>query len=260
MQRSNTKLKVCFVVMFTITLANLGESFYGQGQQDLSRDKVDKETQRLERKKELEGRFPIADYEAPEPSHPQERAKRKARGERHNKSTLGVKGGLNAPPNSGTETILTNDWEVSVPRIPVAQSDVVLVGTILDANAYISTDRNGVYSEFTLKVEDVFKRDKATLLSVGESVLVERQGGRVRFPSGRVEWYRIALQSMPQVNCRYVLFLKRLDDDSFSIITGYELREGKVHPLDNDASQFRIYEGVDEVHFLHQVREAIAAQ
>jgi hypothetical protein len=59
---------------------------------------------------------------------------------------------------------------------------------------------------------------------------------------------------MPEVNHRYVLFLKRFDKDSFSIITGYELRDGKVYALDNEASQFRAHEGSDELPFLEQVK------
>lgn len=246
--------------MFVITVANLAATLYGQGQQNAGRDKVKNDAERLARKKELESRFPITDYEAPEPSDPGHRVKRRARGGRHDKSTLGVKGGLKARPDSGTESVLTNDWETSVPRIPAAQSDVVLVGAVKDANAYTSTDKNGVYSEFTLHVEDVLKKDTAQPLSPGESVTAERPGGRVRFPSGRVEWYRIALQSMPLVNHRYVLFLKRLDKDSFSIITGYELRDGRVYPLDHEATQFGFYAGTEEASFLEHVRAAITAR
>jgi len=255
MQRPTT-IKVSLIVMLAITLVNLTNTLYSRAQQNPHRDKV----QQSEYIEALKSRFPITDYETPEPADADKRAKRKSRSVRHDKSMLGVKGGLNAPPNSGNEIVLVTDWEVSVPRIPAAQSDVILIGEILDANAYISTDKNGVYSEFTTRVEDILKSDNVLPISRGVEVSLERQGGRVRYPSGRTEWFRIALQSMPLANHRYLVFLKRTGENSFHIITGYELRDGRVYPLDSDASQFRVYDGMDEVPFLKQVQEAIVKQ
>ena len=146
-----------------------------------------------------------------------------------------------------------------MPQLPAAQSDVVVIGQILDAQAYTSGDKNGVYSEFTLQVNEILKKDGEWVATPDAVITVERQGGRVRYPSGRTEWYRISLQEMPLVNHRYVLFLKRIDSDSFSILTGYELREGRVYGLDS-ASQFRALGGTEETPFLTSVREAIAKQ
>ena len=70
-------------------------------------------------------------------------------------------------------------------------------------------------------------------------------------------WFHIALQEMPAISRRYVFFLKKVDESSFIIITGYELRDGLVHPLDSGASQFGLYEGANESHFLKLVRQAI---
>lgn len=257
MQRSNQKLRVTIIIMLIITVMNLTTTLYSRGRQSPRQNEASDRAQISEKVKELKGRFPLADYDAPEPAEPQKRAVRKARNERHNKSMLGVKGGLNAPSDSGDEIVLRTDWEVNTPPIPAALSDVVLIGEISDANAYVSADKNGVYSEFTLRVEQVLKA-VAPSAHVKGVVTVERQGGRVRYPSGRVEWYRIALQEIPLVNRRYVLFLKRIDEDSFSIVTGYELRDGHVYALDGGASQFAAYNGTDEASFLQLVREAIA--
>lgn len=135
-----------------------------------------------------------------------------------------------------------------------------MIGQVRDANAHISADKNGVYSEFTVQVGEVIKDATASPLSPGNQITAERQGGRVRYPSGRVEWFHINAQNMPTVNSRYVLFLKHIDSDSFSIITGYELRDGRVYALDSGASQFTFYDGGDELSFLKLVREAIAVQ
>ena len=259
MPKINQKVRIALVAMLIITLGNLATTLYSQARHPLSRgqDNARNKDQRSERAKESKSRFPIADYNAPEDPEPAKRAKRKARNERHNNSMMGVKGGLTAPPDSGDEIVLRTDWEVNVPQLPAAQSSVVVTGEIVDANAYISADKNGVYSEFGLRVEETLKKDDTWAVSAGEVISVERQGGRVRYLSGRVEWYRIALQDLPLVNHRYVLFLKRMDEDSFSIITGYELSEGHVYALDS-ASQFRALDGADEIAFLQSVRGAIA--
>lgn len=257
MRRRNWRLYLLSGVVFAATTLNLTTTLYSQRQEH---DRPVGPQNLEQRVKELRDKFPVADHEAPEPADPGQRAKRRKRSERHDDSLLGVKGVLNAPPDYGTEAVLTNHWEVHLPRLPSGQSDVVLIGKTLDANAYLSADKNGVYSEFTVQVEDVLKNAAASQLSPGDRITAERQGGRVSYPSGRVGWFRIRGQSMPTVNSRYVFFLKQVDPDSFSIITGYELRDDRVYALDSGASQFTVYDGSPESSFLQLVREAIAAQ
>lgn len=256
MPQRRIRLTTLLIVVFALTLANVSFALY-QGRQVSQPDhaKGDIQSQGLD---EIRNRFPIVDFETPEISDPDKRIKRMRRSARHNNSMLGVRGGMTAPPDSGDTIILNNHWEVQTPRLPVNQSDVVVIGNILDSNAFLSTDQNGVYSEFTFSVEDILKN--ATTLTVPHkgSIIVERQGGRVRYPSGRIEWYKIALQNMPLPDHRYILFLKQSGEDSFSIITGYELRDSRVYALDSEATQFSIYDGTDEASFLSLVRDTIA--
>jgi hypothetical protein len=254
---TSKRMRAILVVMVAVTVGNLAVTLYSQGGQNTPGGGINNKDQGSERARESRGRAPVADYNAPEPADPEKKAKRKARNERHNNSMLGVKGGLNAAPGSGDEIVLITDWEVNTPRLPAAQSDVVVVGEITEANAFISGDRNGVYSEFSLRVEEALKKDGARAASPGEVIAAERQGGRVRYPSGRIEWFHIAQQEFPLISRRYVLFLKRIDVDSFSIVTGYELREGQAYALDS-ASQFKALDGTDEAAFLQSVRDAIA--
>lgn len=236
--------------MFAITLTNLAITFNSQSRQNSTQD-LSKNAERIEKSK---ARFPMADYEATVPSEPDKQAKRMARNERHNNSRLGVHGGADGKATWVTESIEYNDWETKIHQIPTEQSDVVLVGQVMDANAYVSSDKNGVYSEFKVLVEETVKNGTSSAIQSGGVVSVERTGGRVRYPSGQVIWFRIASQEMPEVSHRYVFFLKRVDEDSLSIITGYELRDGIVHPLDEGASQFMVYDGTDETSFLKMVR------
>jgi hypothetical protein len=151
-----------------------------------------------------------------------------------------------------------------VPAIPTSQSDVILIGTVVDSQANLSADKTGVYSEFGIHVEEVLKGIGTSALNY-PVVTVERFGGAVRFPSGVIQKYRTSGQGMPREGRHYVLFLKKIDqDDDFSILTAYELRGEKIVPLDGSSQQgnerlaFDSYKGVDVISFLRVVRDAIS--
>lgn len=154
----------------------------------------------------------------------------------------------------------------ATPAIPVTQSDAVIVGVVADAQAFLSADETSVYSEFLVSIEDVLKNTSSQPVAATSSITLERRGGAVRFPSGKVLRRGKFVERMPLINKRYVFFLKSQDEvGSFDIITGYELRDGKVFPLDGvDTSsggiklpQFAAYEGVDESKFLQQLLNVI---
>jgi hypothetical protein len=66
---------------------------------------------------------------------------------------------------------------------------------------------------------------------------------------------------IPKVNHRYLLFLKPLVDGDFSIVTGYQLLDGRVVPLDvTGVVPFAQYKDSDEPTFLSEVRNAIIKQ
>lgn len=195
-----------------------------------------------------ENRFPVADYAAPEPSDPSERLKRQARGKKYDKSHW------NIYPDTQSSMARTHSLDPNLPALPVDKSSAVMVGQITGARAYLSNDKTGVYSVFTVQVHEVIKNSSHLSLSIGSSIDVERDGGRVRFPNGRTLIY--VATNMPQIGLRYVLFLTNTQSQSdFQILTGYELREGKVYPLD-DLPNLHTYENADETTFLTQLRTA----
>ena len=55
-------------------------------------------------------------------------------------------------------------------------------------HATLSNDKGYVYSEFALGVETVLKNDALALINSDGQVVVEREGGAVRFPSGHATW------------------------------------------------------------------------
>jgi len=164
----------------------------------------------------------------------------------------------------GVEPLPTiSHWWVGLPALPVTKSDAIVLGEIVEARAYLSDDRTGIYSEFSIKVEKLLK-DSAGPLIVGDMISANRLGGGVRFASGRIHEYRIYQQGMPLKGGHYVLFLKREESGDFTIVTGYKLTDGRTVPLDggdNDdpraALAFSRYKGVGESEFLQDLRTAI---
>lgn len=217
------------------------------------RGEVQKPTSKPSRKVPDLSRFPIADFSAAEPSDPGERSKRRERGKKYNASDWGVN-----PQSVSDNTVRVDSVDPNLPAFPTDQSTAVIIGTLTNSRAYLSTDKTGVYSVFTVSVEEVLKNSSKVTLSNGISIEVEREGGRVKFPSGRLHSYIVNEQSMPQPGLRYVFFLTGGNDEPvFQILTGYELSQGIVHPLD-ELSQPKAYESFETTSFLTELRTKIA--
>ncbi len=126
-------------------------------------------------------------------------------------------------------------WVSKIPPIPVMQSDEIIIGVVKTGRAFLSSSKTGIYCEFLVSVENVIKTTSS--LKNTDEVTVERAGGTVRFPNGKVQ--RIIVysgQEMPQYNGRYVFFLKNLrEEKGYSILTGYELTGDKIKALDRVA-------------------------
>lgn len=261
MKLKNYVLSFCLVLL--ITTVSTMMTLRGQGQ---DKPASDKQTQVGKRQISVED-YPIADYTEQEPTGAQARSLRRARSGRHgitDKSIKDLNNFILREDSEPVEISQPSDHAPLEPAIPAAQSSVIIVGEITDAQAYLSSDKTGVYSEFTTAVSEVLKSSTFLPFSVGDSIIAERSGGRVRLPSGKVLLRGFSHKSMPRVGRQYVLFLKYNDQgQDFSIITGYELRAGKVFPLDGvpkddyRLAQFAVYEGADAAAFLSEVRAAI---
>lgn len=200
--------------------------------------------------------IPIADYAASEPTDSEKRAQRRLRAKRYNKKSQGK-------VQEGASGRVYTRWFESLPALPVTQSDVVVISTVTGAQAYLSNDKTGVYSEFNINVEEALKNDVNSWLAPGVALIAERQGGRVRFPSGDIQLYTVAAQGMPQIGRQYILFLKRnAEEQDYSILTGYEIQAERIEPLDgygpNGKLEFDIYRGWNKNAFLNTLRDLIA--
>jgi hypothetical protein len=157
-------------------------------------------------------------------------------------------------PPEATSSGLVSEWDAYLPALPTAQSDAIILGEILDAGAFLSNDKTGAYSEFTVNVVEVLKNNGS--LNDGR-LTVERQGAKVELPSGRVFDVEVIGQRMPQVDHRYILFLNyNKETKDYFVLTGYEVAGEKVSPLDT-IQNFAIYENVDAKRFLSDLESAL---
>jgi hypothetical protein len=155
-------------------------------------------------------------------------------------------------------------WWVGLSALPTDQSNVVIRGYIASRAAHLSDDRTGIYSEFEVQVAEVFK-DTSSAITAGTALTVNRAGGSVRFTSGKIQTYGITHQDMPRPGRQYVLFLQKTAAGDLLILTGYELTNERVQPLDGEdtddsrsALPFAKYRGKDTESFLQEVRDAAA--
>ena len=198
---------------------------------------------------ERDAKPPVVDFDAPESDDKEKREKRRKKGHKYDKADLPV----NPSPEVRTTTSVSH-WFYGMPSLPTVQSDVIVLGEVAEANAFLSPDKTGVYSEYTVRVDQVLKTDDA-IISSNQTLDAQRPGGRVRLSTGLVQSYKVADQGVPRIGGKYVLFLKRVEDDLL-ILTGYELRQNKIKPLDK-VGLFNNYTGVDSQSFMDTLQEAL---
>jgi len=96
-----------------------------------------------------------------------------------------MKGMMPPITEEGITITITDEWDIGLPELPVSKSDMVIIGEVVDEQAYMSEGKDWIYSEFTVRVEEVLKNASNLRPTAGSSIDVNRDGGRIRFPSGR---------------------------------------------------------------------------
>lgn len=141
--------------------------------------------------------------------------------------------------------------------LPTSESDLVAVGKVTKSQPYLSQSNNRIYSEISFQIEEILK-GSSDFASESRSITIDKEGGAIKMPNGQVLQYFVAgMGSLPVVDSRYLLFLKRsIDFDEYSILTGYELNLGGVIPLDEyqDREEYR---GRREKDFVFDVRRIL---
>jgi hypothetical protein len=199
---------------------------------------------------DIREQYPLVVSTQPESTDPKERTVREKRNKKFNQKTLAIHPDI-------IQTAEGFHWPENFPAIPTALSDLVVIGRIADAKAYLSEDKNAVYSEYTIHIDEILKGD----ISTQNSLVAERKGGRVRYPQGQVSWMFVVGQGAPRLGGKYILFLKTSDEPQlFNILTAYELQGNRIQPLDYSPGVvgFDRYSGRDAKAFINEVRNQIA--
>jgi hypothetical protein len=165
--------------------------------------------------------------EAAEPSDPAEQARREVK---------------NRYYNTGGRDLLTLDPGMemggigcgpAMPLLPTAFTPVIVLGTVIGAQPYLSEDRSSVYSEYMIRVEEFLKKDDGILPMAGENLVVDRGGGLLRLRSGHVIRYHMSGSNVARplhTRERCILFLNRVDDGAYLHLgPGFLLRDGKAY-------------------------------
>jgi hypothetical protein len=158
-------------------------------------------------------------------------------------------------------------WLPNASPLPIADSEIVVLGKVESAEAYLSSNKNSVYSEFKIEIEKVFKNSKNDEFEGGKFVTAEREGGIVTFPTGFKTWYLVLGQQMPTVNSRYLFFLTHqfpifgYREKELFLLTGYEFKDGKIFPLDTpDGGTHPVatfYKGKEESILISDLKDAL---
>lgn len=205
--------------------------------------------------------FPIVDLPASSSADWADKALRSRKSKKYNNKSV------SEISEASDVTFVANDVLGRLPPLPVDKSSAVLIGEIIDAKAYLSEDKTAVYSEFEVRIQAILKNTSKQVLTASESLAVERFGGRVRLPSGKIFIAAVDNEDMPRVGGKYLLFLTndfigaKHSDEDFNILMGYELKGGKVFPLDRVSSNHPIarYNEKDESILLTDLSSLLGA-
>jgi len=140
--------------------------------------------------------------------------------------------------------------------MPFSSSDSVVVGTIIAAQPFLSTDHKMIYTELSVEIASIVKPLPGATISQSTVTLIE-QGGSLILPSGRVvtiEFRNGGVQL--EVGHRYALFLANIATAGcFRVVKAWALNQGKAWATSPDdlelvRKQQSLYNGMDEAAFL----------
>jgi hypothetical protein len=148
---------------------------------------------------------------------------------------------------------LTEPW-----GLPVAESDVIAIGTVLSGNCVVSAQHDAVYTDYTIRLDEILKNAAVPPVTVSQEVVGTRYGGAVHFPSGHITNYMIFGWGFPKLGSQYVFFLAKHVPGAaeYDIGLAYELKsDGRVYSLDDYTSKYTLFEKSE---FLEQINKLLA--
>jgi hypothetical protein len=201
--------------------------------------------------------------EAPPSSNDEERARRESKSRRYN----GAGSDLTTMEPDMVRSLI--GCGPAMPLLPTEYTPIIMLGTVVSLQPYLSEDKSNIYTEYTVHVEKYLKKDALTLPMEGDRLIVDRTGGVLRLRNGRVIQYHASGTGMARplrVGERLVLFLNRIHDGANLMLgPGFLLRDGKAYAIGQSEGQMTLFgelTGVEkrlsqEGEFLKAVQRAI---
>jgi hypothetical protein len=147
--------------------------------------------------------------------------------------------------------------------LPLKDADAVFIGQVTKSAAFFSTDRTSLFSTFDVSVSQVLLNRLGEGIQNGQTEELERYGGRVKYPDGKIEEISVDGRRYPDVGSTYIFFVEQTpkkerwtngNAEALNIITAYEVKGGKVYALDRthnpDTLPYEKYDGTPEDTFL----------
>ncbi len=147
------------------------------------------------------------------------------------------------------------------PGLPISGATTIVIGTVVNGDAYLNDQRTGVFSEYSVAVSEVVRSDPKNPVSVGDKISTWRPGGSVSFRSGHTKHFIVAGLGFPEIGVVYLFFLRPTDSSlaDYAISAAYSMKDQVVSPLD-DGRDESAFDGASETKFLTMVRKEIAAR
>lgn len=200
------------------------------------------------------GDFPTVDYDEALPTNSEDRERRIKINRRYD----GAHGVSSQPPRPEiTGSYSIPEGVVAPPVLPVAESDLVIVGRVSGVHAHLSNDKKGIYSEVDIDVTEMLKADAKVTVRSGQKIDFDVPGGVVRYPNGQTWRFHVEGIGIPDVGQSVLLFLKFDDKDpNYEMLRGYELFDTSFVTLNGSSLDL---EGWSSTDLLETVRERVTS-
>src|SRR5882757_8703861 len=113
-------------------------------------------------------KYAVIDYDAPEITTAPEREMRTVKNNRYDSSLPVLK---YADPD--TAMIGGSDIEADPPALPIAESQLVAIGEVQDARAFLSNEKKGIYTEYSVRIDTILKKDDKKKLHKDDIVTID---------------------------------------------------------------------------------------
>ena len=199
------------------------------------------------------GKMPVVDFS--QPAVLADTEERRRRNIRFDKSMDG-----SLKEDSRIKVITESEsWIESLAAVPLERSDLIIAGSATKVRAYLSQNKSSVYSEYEVRISEIlYAKDRSSIPSPEQTIVLNREGGSVRFPSGHVQTYQLAGSGSLEETANYLIFLRKDEDlRGYILLTAYKVEDEKVYPIDNVRTD-KIFHGMAQAELLKEIARKIS--